>query len=304
MICVLGSGSMGCLWAAHLFEANSHSVCFLTTRETLTTNPVTYTLENSFHSNSSQSFSIPLNNHSQLPHIDTLLLCTKSYDAAPAINSLKPNLNANSKVVLFQNGLGSQFDVLDMLPGVPIYAAVTTEGANRSSKDHVIHAGKGITYVGPLNEAAKEAQLPDALQNLSTLQLSLEKDIWKRLWNKLAINCAINPFTALLNCPNGEVRQSRLFEENWPKLRNELNQMLESADYGINPSELENTVFEVMERTSKNISSMLQDVRQNKKTEINDINGFAYRYLKDKSLSHEVNQSLSEAIIKLTLDER
>ncbi|WP_304439599.1 ketopantoate reductase family protein, partial [Oleiphilus sp. HI0123] len=147
-----------------------------------------------------------------------------------------------------------------------------------------------------LNKAAESNDAARALLNYlqppaldKTLTLQYEKDIWQALWHKLVINCAINPYTALLNCPNGQVRTSRRFIEGWPILKLELSELLNTASYPLSGDEIETLVFDVMQKTSTNISSMLQDIRAGKRTEIDDINGFAARFLAQHTLSSEVN---------------
>ena len=68
---------------------------------------------------------------------------------------------------------------------------------------------------------------------------------WSALWHKLAINCAINPFTAIADCQNGKVLNLDLFIQVWPDLREELVQMLKQAGYPMQKADLEHRVFSV-----------------------------------------------------------
>lgn len=298
-IYILGAGSLGCLWAAHLSAAYRGTVSFLSTR-TVEKHLHCFELSTAFDDSTPLSSMIPVVSFENIERIDILLVCTKSYDALPAIETLKETLTEQSQIVLFQNGLGSQFGIIKALPDFPIYAAVTTEGVNRKSVEQVIHAGKGQTFMGALNPAASDsAHLASALKT-EHLEISVEDDIWYRLWMKLAINCAINPFTALLNCPNGELQSHELFQNLWPSLRSELVEMLNAVEYAINEAELETIVFDVMDKTRHNISSMLQDARQQKRTEIDDINGFAMHTLKSKQKNYATNEILCKRVQNLS----
>ena len=296
---------MGCLWASHLHHAfqqtSEHSVQFLSTRDK-THEHIQFSLSSPFLSVEQQRFNIdlPVSKASDIkPATQTqpniILLCTKSYHALDAALALQTYLNEHCYLVLFQNGLGSQHKILQALPEIPLYAAVSTEGVNRQSNGNLIHAGKGLTRIGPINEAARQqAKFDKCLSTLSHNGLATQANIniWPALWEKLAINCAINPFTAILNCPNGEIKNTRLFQENWPALKLELSAMLNQAGVPISSQELEIRVFEVIENTRSNISSMLQDIRAKRQTEIEDINGFAARYLAENGLSNTLNQDL------------
>lgn len=304
---------MGCLWASHLHLAfvqkPLHSVQFVSTRNNAP-KQIKFSLHSPFlpatQNNNSSEFNIdlPVQTPAELktatqaqPNI--ILLCTKSYHALEAALKLQPLLNEHCYLVLFQNGLGSQHKILEALPNIAIYAAVSTEGVNRQANGNLVHAGKGLTRIGPLNEAAVQAlkfgNCLDALAHKG-LETQANENIWPALWEKLAINCAINPFTAILDCPNGEIRNATFFQENWPLLKLELTAMLNAAGVEITSSELEVRVFQVLENTRTNISSMLQDRRTKRKTEIEDINGFAAAYLQSKGLSCRVNQQLCDLI--------
>jgi 2-dehydropantoate 2-reductase len=309
LIYILGAGAMGSLWATHLHLAfkdqSHHCVQFLSTRNNAP-KQISFSLNSPFllaHQNSSLSnfeIEIPVNKTSKLntatqenPNI--ILLCTKSYHALDACLKLKPYLNEHCYLVLFQNGLGSQHKIIEALPEIPIYAAVSTEGVNRQIDGELVHAGKGLTRIGPLNDRAKESTNFKNCINALThqgLDTKAAENIWQALWEKLAINCAINPFTAILNCTNGEIKDSALFQENWPLLKIELTEMLNAEDIDISFTELEQRVFQVIQNTQSNISSMLQDKRAKRKTEIGDINGFAAGYLEEKGLNNTINAML------------
>jgi len=304
MIHILGAGSVGCLWAAHL--SHSNSVCFIarnqthhSSREFILHKP--YQQDTSHYQIPSLSTQDILSQNT--PTLDrshtihTLLVCTKSYDALSALTKLKPKLSKHTLIILYQNGLGSQYDIIKAFPNNPIFAAVSTEGVNRKSDSEIIHAGVGETQFGILN-AAKHNQLDTCHQALASSGLIIHRhpDIWQALWTKLIINCAINPFTALLDCPNGILRQKDYFNKYWPSLKQELSNLLSIANYPANEVEIEQLVFDVMDKTQNNISSMLQDIHNQKTTEIDHINGFAYRFLKQHSQPYQINKLLWESV--------
>ena len=305
MIHILGAGAMGCLWAAHL--SHSNTVSFVSSRKQNSSQcsqntSKQFSLVRPYEKTSSQ-YDIPILTLDERPKsIDTLLVCTKSYDTLSALKALKPKLSDQTKIILFQNGLGSQFDVLHDFPINTVFAAVSTEGANRKSDTKVIHAGLGSTQLGILNiPKHKQFNSPKTLETcyqLLATSLSLQKheDIWQALWTKLIINCAINPFTALLDCSNGELKQHSFFQTHWRALKKELVSLMAVSGNSLNEQAVEKLIFEVMDKTQDNISSMLQDVRNNKPTEIDHINGFAYRYLKKNQLSSSINKKLWESV--------
>lgn len=310
---IMGAGAMGCLWAAHLhYSANQHDIAFIDGRISpgdATSPRVNFSVSSPFlaHIPNSETLSFERCAPNNMEPINYLLVCTKSFDTLSGLRQIRSAISQKTIIVLFQNGLGSQYDIVEAFPSNPIYAAVTTEGVNKHSSQRIIHAGKGVTLIGPLSDAAKLATHSQALIHQlqtnsadNTIDTLYVEDIWQALWHKLIVNCAINPYTALLNCPNGEVRRSARFIQDWPSLRRELFDLLTAAGYPLDIEVIEQRVFSVMESTQENISSMLQDIRAGRRTEVTDINGFAARFLERHKLNNRINKSLELDVFQIS----
>ncbi len=274
IIHILGAGALGSLWATKLSKDN---------RIVLLLKKIDEKRSHQFRfidKNQTTTITLPCECSTPTPQdsrpIDTLLVFTKSYDTLNAVQQLRNRLTPSSRIVLFQNGMGSQQEITQLLPGNPIYAASTTEGANRPDSQTVVYAGKGETWVGSISNQNNSSESEKVLSLLSGsgLSVSYNSAIWEKLWLKLAINCAINPFTALLNCKNGELVGQPLFDANITPLCHELERVMKVNNINKNADELEALVKEVIEKTANNVSSMLQDVRAGKQTEIEYINGY------------------------------
>lgn len=231
-------------------------------------------------------------------NIALVLVTTKAGDTLSALESWLPRISVDTPVVLFQNGLGSQQAVAERWPERPILAASTTEGANRPSPDVLVHAGTGDTWVGPLT-ATGENHTEDVVRQLlaTGLRVHAEENILHRLWQKLVVNAGINPFTALLDCPNGEISGSSLYQQNIDGLCREISLLLqaETAE-SIAPEVLRERIESVAESTASNTSSMRADVKAGRKTEINFINGFLVQCGKRQNIETPVNQMLTERV--------
>lgn len=297
---VLGPGALGLLWAARLSSEQPVVLIGRANREG----------ERHFcfrAADQNQELVLPETCAGVLlakgARLKQLLVFTKTHTTLPALETLKPLIGAHTDVVLFQNGLGAHHDCELAFPGVALFAAVTTEGANRPDAQTVVHAGSGTTQVGGLTEPAADSERLASLVQLlsgSGLQVTGHPDVREALWRKLAINCAINPFTALCGCVNGEVRQQPLFQSLWPKLRTELVSLLTLAGYPESEGGLEERVNEVIRGTAANVSSMLQDVRAGRVTEIDAINGFAAEYLQKHQVNAAASQWLWQAVSRLS----
>ena len=191
-----------------------------------------------------------------------LLVCTKSYDAIEAIKSVSESLNADSQIIILINGMLDTQDVKAASKGAQIYWGLTTEGGYRTSPFHTIHAGTGLTKVGggiapPWFDFWLEAHP----------RSEWVEDIEPHRWQKLCINAAINPLTALHACLNGELMNEPLANKT-QELIAELSMLLTAKGYTEIADAFPAACREVIQRTAQNQSSMRQDTKNQKKTEV------------------------------------
>ncbi|WP_417544684.1 ketopantoate reductase family protein [Marinobacter sp.] len=231
-------------------------------------------------------------------NVKLLLVTTKAGDTLAAVNDWLPHIPDDTPVVLFQNGLGSQQTVAGRWPERPILAASTTEGANRPSPDVLVHAGAGDTWVGALTASAAD-HIPSVVQQLAEtgLRVHAEENILRRLWQKLVVNAGINPFTALLDCPNGDILGSPLYQQNINGLCGEISVLLQAeTSEAIAPEVLREQIETVARNTASNTSSMRADVMAGRKTEIDFINGYLVQCGERHGIATPVNQMLTNRV--------
>ncbi|OZB14260.1 MAG: 2-dehydropantoate 2-reductase [Marinobacter sp. 34-60-7] len=219
-----------------------------------------------------------------------------------ALAPVVPKLPASCPVVLFQNGLGSQQQVADHWPEHAILAATTTDGANRPEPDALVHAGRGETWVGPLTTGA-QVSLNDVVEALRNSGLGVQgtPDILPRLWQKLIVNAGINPFTALLDCPNGGILDAPFYQHCIEPLCLEISALLPAASQEEQSAEaLQARIEAVARATAANTSSMRADVMAGRQTEIDFINGYLVRLGQQLGIDTPVNRMLTERVQQLT----
>ncbi|MFO7529799.1 MAG: 2-dehydropantoate 2-reductase [Marinobacter sp.] len=296
MIGILGAGSLGRLWAALLPQ---DQVAFLPRPDT---DPAAATLSYTFESIQGGQRTIALPWLQSPDDLSLLLVTTKAGDTLDALQHWLPRIPESAPIVLFQNGLGSQQAVADAWPERPILAASTTEGANRPDADRVVHAGTGETWIGPLTPAARP-ELPGVVTQLATtgLVVHAEDQILPRLWQKLVVNAGINPFTAILACPNGDILANDFFLGHIDPLCNEIAGLMSAEGIGNpSPEELRRRIETVARNTARNTSSMRGDILNARTTEIDFINGYLVQLGRRLDIPTPVNQLLTDKVKQLS----
>ncbi|MFY0642056.1 MAG: 2-dehydropantoate 2-reductase [Bermanella sp.] len=279
-IYILGSGAMGSLWASYLYP--QHTLHFIQRKP----------------DNSEYLFTVEPHNKDVKGHslsaqeikadIEYLILATKAYDAIHAINSVKDKLSNNACVILLQNGLGSQQAISAEFPTIKLFACSSTEGAYKSNSNTLIHAGKGVNTIGPMNAQATQSDLSAWLPKG---HYEWRDDMDYVLWRKFMINCAINPLTVLYNCQNGELLKQKDYFTHMQKLCEEI----DLITHVLFPNTLENAFTmaqKTCELTAQNFSSMLQDRRKGNSTEIDYMTGYLLEQAKTLNIPCPYNEAL------------
>lgn len=147
---------------------------------------------------------------------------------------------------------------------------------------------------------------------LGTELVSPEK-IKRAQLRKLVVSSIIDPLTVLFNCTNGEVFNSkprmallRLLVRETGRIARGLLDDLSDEDWQVfsgNP--LRDLVVSVSAKTSQSTSSMLQDVRAGRRTEIDYINGYLTMQADRLRLKWNINDTIIRMVKQgLSLEDR
>jgi 2-dehydropantoate 2-reductase len=291
---ILGAGSMGSLWAARLAQAG-HRVTLLLRDET--------SLQR-FQGNGSRIMLMDGDDQQRIrldarvsgqadAAVERLIVATKAHQTETAVRTIATQLTAGADVLLLQNGMGIQQRISDLLPAQRVWVGVSTEGAFCPEHFTVVHAGHGATRIGSLSQAGMQAPL-------ATLRCSLtvahESDIETALWQKLLVNCAINPLTAIYRCRNGELLKTTERREHLHSVCAELAALVNTIGRADLATGLIERAEHVATLTAKNRSSMLVDIEEGRDTEIEFITGHACRLAALHGLEMPVNTALLQQI--------
>ncbi len=195
---------------------------------------------------------------------DLIILTVKAHQTEEARRTIKKEYNGEP-VITFQNGVGiiSLLGEFDVIPGV------TTHGATLLSPGVVRHAGIGDTYIGEINGEITERVLRIA-KNFTACGMKTEvvNDIMERRWIKAALNAVINPITAIFNVSNGILVENEDISEMARCVSDEISEILSIRGIHV---DLYSLVMDVAKKTRENKSSMLQDVLNGRRTEVDYI---------------------------------
>ncbi len=284
-ITVLGCGALGQLWLAALCKHGHEVQGWLRV-------PQPYCSVNLVDEDGSIfNESLTANDPDFLAQSDLLLVTLKAWQVSDAVKNLQGVLPRHAPILLLHNGMGT-IEELKEVPQ-PLLSGTTTHAARRDGT-MIVHVASGITHIGPASrESAALSDIADILHQ-ALPDVAWHNNIRARqLWRKLAVNCVINPLTALWNCPNGELRA-------WPeqinRLCEELAWVMEREGQHIALDNLRDIIYDVIDSTAENISSMLQDVRALRHTEIDYITGYLLKRARAHGIAVPENARLYDLV--------
>lgn len=197
------------------------------------------------------------------------LALVKAWQTERAANQLTKCLAADGLAITLQNGLGNYETLEKALGANRVVLGSTTTGAALAAPGATRAGGEGVVSMQrQSNVGVIEAALTSAKFNVH-----LVEDAQSLIWGKLAINAAINPLTALLRVPNGELMNRPSAREMMAKLASEVAEVAQAEGVELPFDNPVAVVEDVTRRTAINQSSMLQDVLRNAPTEIDAICG-------------------------------
>lgn len=214
----------------------------------------------------------------KIPPPELIILAVKSYDIQAAVRRIVSIVGRNCYLLSIQNGLGNAEIIAKYILPHRIILGVTNQGATRINISTVRHAGKGETILGSyIAENFSKIhkfliKIKNAFDN-SGIDTVIYKDIESVIWSKLIINVGINALTAITNYRNGKLVEIPVIREIMHNLVNEALQVAELKGIKLIYDDPWQKVEQVCTLTKNNISSMLQDILKNHKTEIDAING-------------------------------
>ncbi|MCQ3937665.1 MAG: 2-dehydropantoate 2-reductase [Chloroflexi bacterium] len=197
------------------------------------------------------------------------IVLVKSWQTERVARQLKDVLAPEGVALTLQNGLGNRETLARDLGAERVALGVTTTGATLVGPGLVKIGGEGILSLeqnqalGPLEAALRS----------SNFNLQIVQDTRSLMWGKLVINAAINPLTALLRVPNGELLSHPWARKAMSALARETAEVAQAERVHLPFSNPIEAVEEVARKTAKNLSSMFQDVRRGAPTEIDAISG-------------------------------
>jgi 2-dehydropantoate 2-reductase len=245
---------------------------------------------------STRHFLRATDNPAHIPLVDLALILVKSHQTAQAAQLVSQILKPDGLAITLQNGLGNLAQLTAVLPPHQAALGVTAQGATMLEPGTVRHAGQGMTYLARTPETAVRLAAAARLFNQAGLTTELVGNVDALVWGKLAVNCGINPLTALLGVPNGYLAENEPAREIMMAAARETAVVAQALGITLPYLDAGLRALEVAQATAANHSSMLQDIRRGAPTEIEAICGAVVENGRRLNIPTPINEKLYQLV--------
>ncbi|ELY64651.1 ketopantoate reductase family protein [Natronococcus jeotgali] len=224
---------------------------------------------------------------------DLAVVTVKSYDTPRAADTLATG--AFEAVLSLQNGMGNEGILADALE-CPVLAGTASYGAVLRDPGVVECTGRGEVVLG--DRRGRHAAIADrvgAAFRSAGLETTVSDGMPRRLWEKLAVNAGINAVTALTETENGAVLDAPANDLARSATR-ETARVARAEGVVLSNREALAALEAVATETAANTSSMRQDVRAERRTEIDAINGYVLERAAARGLEAPTNRALAALV--------
>ena len=207
--------------------------------------------------------------------VDLVLVFVKCYHTEAAVRNALPLIGPDTVVLSLQNGWGNGPRITKIVGEDKLLVGVCYHSSTVAGPGHVLHVGKGMTFMGELNGKMTKrlSRVADTFKE-SGIDVTPTDQVLKEIWSKLALNVCTLPTSALLRFYAPQLVQHDSMLELMKALLKEVIAVAHAQKIPLDFNERWEAITGLLKRcalTAK--SSMFQDVEKSRQTEIDVING-------------------------------
>lgn len=205
---------------------------------------------------------------------DLVVLLTKGYQSATALQANKSLIGPDTIVLSLQNGYGNADEIAKFVPEEQIVLGTSGGGAIVAGPGYIQHKGQGPTHIGCITEDQTKAEIVAKLmKDCGVPEVELTPNVKELVWSKVFVNCGINPICALIDDTNQAIANNPFANKVSYMLVKEAVEVANATGMNFDFEKEFKNVVDIALVTGPNICSMLADIRNKRRTEVDRING-------------------------------
>lgn len=269
-IAVIGAGAMGSVMGGLLAKAGNEVVLVDVWRE-----GIEAINRNGLRINDEVMKVWATDQPTEVGMVDLVLVFVKCYHTETAVRNALSMIGPETVVLSLQNGWGNAPRITKIVGEDKLLLGVCYHSATVAGPGHVLHVGKGMTFMGEVSGKLTKrlAQIADVFKEAG-IEVTTTAGVLKEIWSKLALNVCTLPTSALLRFYAPQLVQHEAMLNLMKALLEEVIAVAHAQRIPLDFDERWEAITGLLKRCAATAkSSMLQDVEKSRQTEIDVING-------------------------------
>ncbi len=235
-------------------------------------------------------------NPETLTPCDLIIIAVKRNDTEKVLDTLQPVINKDTVILPLQNGVDSEEEILRRLPDSKVLGGIAFIGARLEETGVVVHEGAGSLSIGELDGTESElVQMIIKMFKDAGVPTRLSRDIYKGKWQKLCWNTVFNPLSVIMNGKIGYILDSKDAIDVAYRIFHEIRAVAEKKGILIDEGLLDEHI-KVTQNLRGFYTSMYEDFKKGKPTEIDYFNGYVCREGKKLNVPTPVNSTVTSLV--------
>jgi len=234
--------------------------------------------------------------------VDLVLVFVKYIHTRQAIQDAHSMVGPHTAVLTLQNGIGNVEIFKEVISVEQILFGLTTLTSELLGPGHIEESfeGEGETCFWPLTgEVDEKAERICSIFNQADIHTEISSDVELRIWKKIIINACYNTLSALTRLKVGDLIDQQEARPIFEGVVSEIVQVARKRGIPLDERGAREFLDQVGGEAREHVPSMLVDVKNGRKTEIDCLNGAIIREGERFGIPTPYNQIL-RGLIRVT----
>ena len=232
---------------------------------------------------------------------DLIILATKSYDRDPAAENLRSRLAPTTVVITIQNGIENDLKVKEIIPEGLVYPGIAYIISKIASPGVIEQTAGPRTIIFGDRENPENLRLKEIEKMMMrcSINATASGDIEMELWTKFLWITTFAGMTAVCRSPIGDIVNDPDLYKHYIRCLDEAIAVAHSVPVKLKEG-IRQTIIEKSDQYkhtgTDSKSSLLVDLENGRRTEIEDLNGALVRLARDKGVDVPVQETIYFAV--------
>lgn len=263
---VFGLGAIGSVYAARIYDSNPEAVRIIASYDRIER----YKKEGVHVNGKKYDFSYCDHGSSNVGKAELILIAVKQHHLMECINSFLPFVGDDTIILSLLNGISSE-EIIGERTGMDrmLYSYVVGTDATRESRS-TKYKSMGRIVFGEKDNTEHSANVKKVSGFFDRYGINYEipVNMLRSMWWKFMLNVAVNQLSAVLDAPYGVFAKSSYAQKLLICAAQEVVDISKKNGVDLNHEDIELMIKIICGLDPESMTSMLQDVRAGRKTEV------------------------------------